>query len=34
VRKIEGVTEPLNAYNDGEIAALKKITVKQPGGDF
>ena len=34
VKKIEGITEFLAAYNDGEIAALKKIKVKQPGGNF
>jgi methylated-DNA-[protein]-cysteine S-methyltransferase len=34
VKKIDGITEHLVAYNNGDIAALKKIKVKQPGGDF
>jgi methylated-DNA-[protein]-cysteine S-methyltransferase len=34
VKKIDGVTQHLIAYTNGDISALKKIKVRQPGGDF
>lgn len=34
ISRVEGITEKLVSYFDGDIRAINSIKVKQPGGDF
>lgn len=34
VRKIEGITDVIRDYFDGDVRALRTIKTSQPGGDF